>query len=288
MIMPRYRTNLWAAEANDRGTRCLRAGNPADAVDAFRDTCLFAPFWPVAWVNLAIAFKHVRDWHGALGAALRAIELEPDAADVRAHRTVGLAATMLGEWERARWAWRECGLSVSPGAGPIVGDFGLAALEVHRPLGAAEVWCRRTDPVRGRIVGVPPPGSGRHHADVVLYDTEQIGRRQRRGVAYPRFEELLLLEPSPYRTWIVDVVAPSRVDLDELRSRCDGADLCIEDWSALPAEDAYAVAWAPERRLGVAARERRELDALTPWQATRPGRGLSEPRLAVVADETAA
>ncbi len=283
--MTRIELSVPALEAFERGMRYLREREDSAAIDAFSAALILEPDWPPPWVQLATAFARRKEWAGALGAALHAVDLDPSAADAHIFRLVGLSATAIGEWDRARWAWQQAGLSLREGEGPIEEDLGPAVVRVARSGVIAELWCHRLDPVRGRLSGVPPPATARRHADVVLHGPAPVGHRRREGVAYPLFEELALLEPSSFRTWIADIVAPSRADFDELLVRCTGQEIHVDDWSASPDDGAHRRPWNADRRLGVAACDPRRVEILFQWALARPHRKMSAPHEVRVAKE---
>ncbi len=266
------RPDIRAAAANERGALLAELRRDHEAVEAFREACILAPRWPVAWLNLANALWRSREWQRALEAALTSIELEPLLPG--AYRAAGLAATALGEWTCARWAWEACGWQLPAGDGPVVGDLGMAAIRLKADVDeSANVWCRRLDPVRGRLLGVPRPEARRRHGDVVLHEPEPVGSHCRRGTAYPLFEEIIIFERSSYRTWAIDAVVPSAVDFDELRSRCLEANRRMEDWTVRGgAAVGTPPPWQTARRFGMAVLDDRELDLLATWASARDDR----------------
>src|SRR5262245_26977781 len=84
-------------------------------LEAFPDTPASAAWW----FDAALAHKFLRNWPEAyrLGreAAARARRGEQDPA----FWNLGIAATVLREWETARDAWTGYGITISPGTGPI-------------------------------------------------------------------------------------------------------------------------------------------------------------------------
>lgn len=269
--------SLEALEAFDAGVRHLRDGRHLPAQMVLREACFLAPTWASAWSHLGLACASAHEWRGAIAACLVAIELEGEGAGARSYETVGLAATMLGDWPRARWAWRECGWSIDHDGGPIRGDFGIAAARVRRSCGFAEIWCQRSDPVRARVLGVPRPETGRRHGDLILLGTESTEFRRRGGASHPLLDELSLLEASSYQTWVVEVRMPTPRDLDALSDRCAAHDVHVEDWG--PSQvDASSESWADVRTVGLAVRQPTALGTLWAWQRSGPDRSAGLPR----------
>jgi hypothetical protein len=227
-----------------------------------------------AWWNYAVALKHGHRWADCLEAADRAIALAPDDAG-RAHWNAGIAATALNNWIRARAAWTAYGLTLPAGEGPLDMDLGTAAVRVSPEDEPEVVFGDRLDPCRMRLVSVPLPESGHRFGDIVLHDGEARGRRRLGDGQVPVFDELLLLAPSAYGTWTIEATCQSPEERDALIALFDDVDGSVEDWTdsivTLCAQcslgephdhDKEPEQWSVERRLGVALRDERDLEAL--------------------------
>jgi hypothetical protein len=273
--------NLRARLANAHGDTLMRAKDYEGARDAYQEATEHANDHALPWAGLAAASAKLARWRQALEAALHALELEPDGCGPRVYRSLGLAATALGDWPHARSAWRELRLPVSEGEGPIEEDFGLAAVRVNQTRRPTEVWCHRIDPVRARIVAVPPPETGHAYGDLLFHDTESSGERVRQTESCPLFDCLHVGERSQYDTWIARVAAPSAADLLELASRLGAVQAILEDWTASPQFSVPWRAWATERRIGIASRGRSFLQAVDAWREERAGRTFDGPELAL-------
>ncbi|MET0418399.1 MAG: hypothetical protein ABW022_20500 [Actinoplanes sp.] len=170
----------------------------------------------VWWYDAALAYKFLRNWAKAyeLGreAAARA---EPNAQDP-AFWNLGIAATIMEDWETARYAWRGFGLTVPDGDGEIVADFGVTPIRLG-PAGNNEVvWAQRLCPARARVLNVPTPESGRRFGEVVVHDGAPNGEREVDGRTYSVFDELLLFRASALPTATVHVTAETPEDVRAL------------------------------------------------------------------------
>lgn len=264
-----------ARAAHDCAGECIADRRFVDAIAHAEEAVRICPEWAAPWWNLTVAYKHARRWEDTLRACERAIGLNPADAE-GPHWNAGIAATALGRWERARAAWSTLGIEIPAGSGPIDMDLGPTPIRVSPQEQPEVVWCDRIDPCRARIRSVPLPESGRRYLDLVLHDGEPRGKRQLGERLVSVFDELDVLEQSPFGTWEVRVDCARSEELDDLRERLVAADLGIEDWTTSiqllcakcslgdPEDHEHPEpdeAWTPERRLGVAAPSE---DALRP------------------------
>ena len=128
-----------------------------------------------------------------------------------AHWNAGIAATALSRWRRAREAWRACGIDVELSDAPI--EMSMTTPIRIDPRGAGEVvWCTRICPARAIIENIPTPESGHRYRDLLLHDGAPNGSRLSRGREVPVFDELVVLEPSRFETWVLEI------DTDEARA----------------------------------------------------------------------
>ena len=247
-----------------------------EAVEPAREACRLLPSSSGAWWNYAIALKHTQAWAECLAACERAIALDPENSD-GACWNAGIAATALERWERARKAWRNYGLEVPDGEGPIEMMIGKAGVRVAIDTDPEVVLCQRLDPCRARILSVPLPESGRRYGDIVLHDGERRGQRELSNGRIPVFDELSLHQPSGYGTWQVTVECERPAERDALLALFDDFDGAAEDWSetlalmcaqcsaGLPHDHHPRVPetpWHPRRKLGLALSDERQLERL--------------------------
>jgi hypothetical protein len=182
---------------------------------------------PRFWYDAALAYKFLRDWPKAyeLGkeAAARAARGEQDPA----FWNLGIAATMLRDWQTARDAWAGYGLELPPGDGEIIGDLGVTCVRIETAGGHEVVWARRLCPARARVISVPFD-TARRFGEVVLHDGEPTGERVVDGRAHPVFDEIALFTPSELATLSVTVTAATSGDVEALLAAFADRDLGAE------------------------------------------------------------
>jgi hypothetical protein len=218
-----------ALALNERGREALDEGDLDRAEGLFMESITKVPLIGIPWFNLGLVYKRRSRWTEAAACNQRSLDLGSDDQDP-AFWNLGIAATALRDWSRARSAWVAYGVDIPPGGGPIEMDFGPTAIRIN-PHGNAEVcWGRRIDPARVVLKNVPLPGSGHRWRDIVLHDGVPSGERNLAGRTYPVFDELERWEPSSLPTWECVLTGPIDA-LDELQSLAYGNDIAIENWS---------------------------------------------------------
>lgn len=283
-----------AIAANSAGVRLADQRRFAQAIPFYETARALSPRWYAPHLNLCIALKQTGDWSGCLAAAVRALELDPDRAGSGASWNAGVAATALGDWERARWAWTKVGITLPEGDGPIDLNIGTTPIRINCDEKPEVVWCHRIDPARARIESVPTPESGRRYHDVLLHDGEPRGKRKYGQTLLSVFDELAVLERSSFRTWSVNVVAPGADDLEALfRAVATESDAALEDWTAslellckqcsegVPHEHGPAPerSWTPQRTIAVATRDDVVFPLFGRWANDQGNRSAAAPVL---------
>lgn len=210
-----------------------------DLTDAFPETG-----W--AWFDLGLRMKWLRQWPECVDANLEALARLSDPRQSGEAWNLGIAATALREWGLARRAWDAFGVDLPEGEGPIEVDFGLTPIRLNPDPRFYEpellldgvrystevVWARRICPTRARLVSVPLPESGHRFGDVVLHDGDPVGERRLEGQVRPVFNEIMLVEPSPYPTLATQVPNVGAEGLAELTATFDAAGYAAECWTA--------------------------------------------------------
>ena len=285
--------------------RALRGGDDAAAERLARQIVEQDPSDGAMWFDLGLAAKRRRDWPAAIEHNERALALATDPAEEPAAWNLGIAATAVGDWARARRAWSAFGITVPPGDGPL--EMRLGHVPVRLNPGATElgeeplvldgvvhdpevVWAERLSPAHARVVNVPTPDSGHRWGDVVLHDGVPDGERFDGHHWVPVFDELAVLERSPHATWAAQVTAPADADLDDLVELVDGIGRAAQDWTStvrpLCAEcsrgrpeqhghdhgHGHDVDAGPGRLVGLAGSHDELTDVLLAWAAGRPAR----------------
>ncbi|HZA50689.1 MAG TPA: tetratricopeptide repeat protein [Myxococcaceae bacterium] len=210
------------------GNAAADAGDSEAAEHHYRRAMMLAPEWSVPLYNIGLAAKYRSDWPIACEFSRRASDLNP--ADQASAWNWAIAATALGKWDEADAAWRRCGIQVPDGSGAR--DWRLGPIPIR--LEEQEVvWCTRLDPARARIDNVPFEETGYRYGDVLLHDGAPQGARMFRGIEYPVFNALALLERSPYRTFVASVYPGDDVSLKSLEALSSKPEIALEDWSTV-------------------------------------------------------
>jgi hypothetical protein len=281
-----------AVEANERGREAAHDDRYADAVPHYLEAVRLEPSWCLPWFNLGMAYKHTGDFVGSLRASERALDIDAGAAGKGAIWNLGIAATALGDWKKARWAWRAFGLKLPEGEGPIEGLREPTPMRINPRGGAEVVWSLRIDPARARLRSVPLPASKHRYDDLILHDGAPSGYRKLEGRDVPVFDELALLEVSGYETWEATVTADDEGAILDLHQRLAALGVPTEDWTAsvrmlcekcskgTPHEhgDDEVVAWKRDRTLGLAVLRSDPAAALRAWASAASGRTLGSLR----------
>ncbi|WP_271008019.1 tetratricopeptide repeat protein [Paucibacter sp. B51] len=184
----------------------------------------------VVHYNIGLVHKYRGAWAESLRHNLRALELRPD--DEATLWNLGIAATALRDWGKAREAWRRAGIQITEGEGPITEDFGITPVRLNPDANAEVVWGRRIDPVRVVIGNIPYPSSGFRAGDVVLHDGAQVGERQHQGRSYSVFNVLELFESSANSTYEAEVCTRDEAHLRSLTAQLDVAQVEHEVWTS--------------------------------------------------------
>lgn len=270
-------------------TRLFDERRFVDALPLAREQCELAPERWGGWADRAVAAKHAGELSECFDASLRAIAAAGEDADAGLYWNLGIAATALADWPRARSAWKQCGLEVPGTEGPIHWKLGAVPIRIAPAHSPEVVWCERICPARAIIRSVPLPETGRRTGDVVLHDGEPRGTRLWRGQELAVFDELALLEQSPARTRVVQIEAPAPADVQALHDLLAGVVEAFEDWTASiellckacsegtphehPATE-RARAWKRERRIAIGSAEAPDDALLAQWERGGDGRRI--------------
>jgi len=234
-----------------------------------------------------LAHKYLLDWPLCLHHNLRAIEVS-DGDDEAYHWNAAMAATALGQWDVVRRLWKDTGINIEEGEGPIHNDFGLGVVRLTPWQGGETVWVRRIDPVRARILNVPTPETGHRFGDIVLHDGASTGSRfDADGRKTHVFNELARLHPSDFQTFVVFVSCENTAELGALLEATGPGIGFAEDWTSSLVnyclrcsygvthrhEKQQDAEWQRDRNLGIAAQSRLSVEKLlSDWAAAAPER----------------
>jgi len=230
------------------------------------------------WFDAALAYKFLRNWQKAYELGKEAAARAPRGAQDPAYWNLGIAATALRDWVTARDAWSGYGITLPPGDGEILGDFGVTCVRIGTTTGQEVVWARRLCPTRARVVSVPFDTS-RRFGEVVLHDGAPNGERVSQGQRHPVFDEIALFAPSELATLSVTVTASTVDDVEALLGAFERHDLGAEVLSSgqvlckCCSEASQTVERSVEagrQAVLIAAPEAQARDLLDEWRAAGP------------------
>jgi Tetratricopeptide repeat len=271
-----------AIRHNEEAIKLQERGQIAEAVKYYQKATKLWPAWATPWYNLGLLRKELRNWRESLRCNQKAVALNP--SEQGAWWNLGIAATALGDWAEARRAWKEFGIEIPEGEGPIEMEFGLTPIRINPTEESEVVWCRRIDPARAIIACVPLPQSEHRFGDLLLHDGAPNGYRKAGGKEVPVFDELQLLAASEYGTFEVTLSGVGPEDVESLAELASERGLAAEDWSSnlrmicracsegrLDAKHTHDVDQTNCRRIGFAAlSDLQAREILRRWLAAKP------------------
>ncbi|WP_295984056.1 tetratricopeptide repeat protein [uncultured Variovorax sp.] len=214
---------------NELGRRLDEEGDQDGALQAYAQAGAVLPNWSAPWYNIGLIHKYRGEWAASLQANARAVQCDP--RNEGAVWNLGIAATAMGDWATARSAWRQYGIEVPEGDGPVDLFIGLTPIRVHGLEASEVVWADRIDPARAILRNVPTPDCGHRYGDLVLHDGAANGYRLRGEREVPVFDALELIAPSDYSTYEATIEDATREDIDVLVKRFEAADASAENWT---------------------------------------------------------
>lgn len=260
-------------------------GKMEEAIAVYLQAIACDPEKAESYYNLGLIYKYRGDWQQSFKFNQQANALNP--TDEATRWNLAIAATALRNWPVARRVWKEIGIELDGGEGPIEMDFGMTPVRLNPDEDAEVVWAKRIDPARARIDSIPFPQSRFHHGDVVLNDGAPVGYRLSNESEYPVFNVLELFEPSVYTTCVATVTVESDSDLEVLAEDFSATQSHFEDWTqntrvlckacseGRPHEQhdhELDTGWSCERRLGIAIYPGDDIrQILNQWQLSSTG-----------------
>jgi hypothetical protein len=215
---------------NELGRQRDDDGDQDGALQAYAQASAVHPHWAAPWYNAGLIHKYRGEWGASLQANARAVQCEP--GNEGAIWNLGIAATALGDWATARRAWRQYGIGIADGEGPVDHFVGLTPIRVHGDGGTEVVWADRIDPARAILRNVPTPACGHRYGDLVLHDGAANGYRLRGEREVPVFDALELIAPSEYATYEVSIDDATQEEIEALVERFKAAGAMAENWTA--------------------------------------------------------
>lgn len=222
---------LFARKSNIQGSKLLEAGDYPAAEKKFIEATKQAPNWSSPWYNLGLIYKRQKKWEQSFECNLKATQLDP--RDEAAWWNLGIASTWLKKWDFARKAWTSFGIDLPEGDGPIEMSLGPTPIRLNPDTSGEVVWSQRIDPARAIIRNVPFPASEHRYGDLLLHDGEPNGYRKFQWREVPVFDELEVIEQSPFLTFEVVLEAGRLEDRDALLTLSEDKGIIIEDWSTV-------------------------------------------------------
>lgn len=208
-----------------------RRGDVYNAVKLCKRLARMAPDWSVPFAFLSRTYRSRMEWKPTFHYCLKAVE--HNAFDENLWETLGIAATALGEWETARYAWNQLGFHFKPSAEALHLDLGIVPVRLNPGTQPEIVAARRIDPVRCVIESIPQPSSGRGYKDLILVEnqTNQNSSFYLQRKKLYIHDELQLLKPSNLHTFSVLLHTSSAGDVDILANLCLSANIGFDNWS---------------------------------------------------------
>lgn len=212
-----------------KGYDCYDLGQFEAAAKHFENAIQAMPSSWEAHFGLGVVLKWLCRWEGSLEASVNATQLRPGFEG--SWWNVGIAATALGKWLQARRAWNEAGVKMECNAEPTDMNFGRVPIRL-KTTNNEVLWCDRLDPARARIVNVPTPESEHRYGDLLLTDGEPVGSRWNGSEEVSVFNELQILEPSGFGTYVVKIENATGQEAETL-ILMSAKGIQIEDWSTV-------------------------------------------------------
>ena len=206
-----------------------RQGDVYNAVKLCKRLAKLAPDWSAPFAFLGRMYRSRQEWKPTFHYCLCAVEHNP--FDENLWETLGLAATALGEWETARYAWNQVGFHFKNSDEALKLDLGVVPVRLNPFTQPEIVAVRRIDPVRASIESIPQPSSGRRYKDLILIESKPNARLFQQNKKLAVHDELQLLKQSTWRTFTTLLHTESQRDVDTLANLCLEADLGFDNWS---------------------------------------------------------
>lgn len=214
---------------HQRAQACSRSGDDDAALALYAKCLRIEPDRATTLYNVGLVHKYRGEWQLSFEFNAKARVLAP--RDEATLWNLAIAATALRRWSVAREAWRDVGIDISAGDGPIDMDFGVTPIRLHPNANGEVVWARRIDPVRACITSIPFPESGFRLKDVVLHDGAATGTRTVEGREFPVFNVLETFERSAFETYVIHLHSATDERVAWLQQQAGDAGVGMEDWT---------------------------------------------------------
>ena len=204
-------------------------GDVYNAVKLCKRLAKLAPDWSAPFAFLCRMYRARQEWKPTLHYCLRAVEHNP--FDENLWETLGLAATALGEWETARYAWNQLGYHFKKSREALDLDLGIVPVRLNPQTQPEIVAARRIDPVRAIVESIPQPSSGRRYKDLILIENRPAGNLFHQNKKRAVHDEVQVLKLSPWHTFATLLHTNAQRDVDILANLCLEAGIGFDNWS---------------------------------------------------------
>lgn len=204
-------------------------GDVYNAVKLCKRLAKLAPDWSAPFAFLGRIYRSRNEWRQTLHYCMKAAEHTP--FDDLLWETIGLAATALGDWALAKYAWHQLGLQVGPLDGSGLPDLGIIPVRLNPTDMPEVVAARRIDPVRAEVDSIPQPSSGRRYKDLLLVEKRANGRLFLQQKGLPVFDEIQVLKQSAWQTYCLVLFTETQSDVDILANICRSYGIGFDNWS---------------------------------------------------------
>jgi protein O-mannosyl-transferase len=96
LLMTHHERGEWF---NNRGSALFGLGDRHEALKQFQDAVLFAPYEPMFWANLGVAYAITGDYQNSIDALIKGLEISPDNIQLRAN--LAMTYIRLNEYQKA-------------------------------------------------------------------------------------------------------------------------------------------------------------------------------------------
>jgi len=218
-----------AEKLNRLATELEKEGKLQDAIATYKKAIEADPGWAISHYNLGLLFKRERNWEESY--FYNEIAARLDSEDKATWWNMGIAATALTNWEKARFAWRKFGIQLPPENETEEIRMKVGITPIRLSENGEVVWAERIDPARAIILNIPTPESKRRYHDMILNDGAPNGGRIVNGTEYPVFDEIELIKSSEFQTYSIWIEAEDKTLIQLLEEQCDDKGLVFENWT---------------------------------------------------------
>lgn len=213
----------------DQAVKAYDLGDKDEAIRIYQNVLSEKEDLSTVHYSLGLIYKYKNEWDKSYFHNKRAVELAPKME--AAQWNLGIAATMLKDWQLARQCWNFFGMKYEIINEDTAGKLADVSIRISPNANAETVWATRICPARAIIKNIPLPESEHRFKDMVLNDGAPNGYRTSEGKEYPVLDEIQHLSKSDYQTYSVKCKLISKAEFEDLQQRCWKSDIAIENWT---------------------------------------------------------